>query len=318
MNKKSIALVVIVLLGLGAYFFFGTGEKVDNEPNVVEENNISDNTASATEEVGETSTSTEDVAELPYYSETKIGMSVEGRAVNAHHYGNGETEILFVGGIHGGYSWNTTLLARELMDYLSNNPSLVESDLRVTVIPLLNPDGLAKTVEDVNSFTEADVPSSLEATVAGRFNANDVDLNRNFDCDWSQTATWQKRSVSGGEVVFSEPESKAIRDYVKVNNISAVIVWYSSVGGVFASNCHDGILPETLELTNLYSKASGYDAYEEFNFYAITGDMVNWLANEEIPAISVLLTTHEDIEWEKNKKGIDAVLKEYSGGNEET
>jgi hypothetical protein len=88
-------------------------------------------------------------------------------------------------------------------------------------------------------------------------------------------------------------------------------VWYSSAGGVFASNCHNGILPETLTLTNTFAKASGYPAYNDFNFYEITGDMVNWLAKEEIPAISVLLTNHTDTEWTKNKAGIEAVLKQY-------
>jgi hypothetical protein len=70
-------------------------------------------------------------------------------------------------------------------------------------------------------------------------------------------------------------------------------------------------LPETKTLTNLYAQASGYKANEEFNFYAITGDMVNWLAKNNIPAISVLLTNHTDVEWDKNKKGIDAILEYY-------
>ena len=71
-------------------------------------------------------------------------------------------------------------------------------------------------------------------------------------------------------------------------------------------------MPETLALTNAYAKASGYKAYETFDFYSITGDMVNWFAKLEIPAISVLLTNHTDIEWEKNLKGIEALLKEYA------
>ena len=36
--------------------------------------------------------------------------------------------------------------------------------------------------------------------------------------------------------------------------------------------------------------------------------MVNWLASLEIPAISVLLTTRENTEWNKNKAGVEAVL----------
>jgi hypothetical protein len=72
------------------------------------------------------------------------------------------------------------------------------------------------------------------------------------------------------------------------------------------------VLAETKTLTNLYAKASGYKAYEQFNFYEITGDMVNWLAKIDVPAISVLLTTHDGIEWSKNQAGVDAVLKHFA------
>jgi hypothetical protein len=89
------------------------------------------------------------------------------------------------------------------------------------------------------------------------------------------------------------------------------VVYYSAVGGVFSSNCYNGVLPETATLTNLYAQASGYKAYAEFDFYTITGDMVNWLAKERIPAISVLLTNHTDTEWSKNKAGIEALLNYY-------
>jgi len=34
--------------------------------------------------------------------------------------------------------------------------------------------------------------------------------------------------------------------------------------------------------------------------------MVNWLASRNTPAISVLLATHDDIEWDKNLAGVKA------------
>ncbi|MDP6771989.1 MAG: hypothetical protein QF704_14905, partial [Anaerolineales bacterium] len=101
-------------------------------------------------------------------------------------------------------------------------------------------------------------------------------------------------------------------NYVETNNPDAVVVFYSAAGGVFSSNCHNGVPDKTLEITNLYADASGYKAYEDFNFYEITGDMVNWLAKENVPAISVLLTTHEVIEWDKNKAGIEALLGHFT------
>jgi hypothetical protein len=171
---------------------------------------------------------------------------------------------------------------------------------------------LNKVVGTSGRFTAADVPASQEVQVSGRFNANTVDLNRNFDCDWQSVGKWQNKNVSGGTAAFSEPEAVAIKNYVEANNPRAVVVWYSAAGGVFASSCHNGVLAETKTLTSLFAKASGYRAYENFNFYEITGDMVNWLAKNEIPAISVLLTNHTDTEWSKNRAGIEAVIKHFA------
>jgi len=39
---------------------------------------------------------------------------------------------------------------------------------------------------------------------------------------------------------------------------------------------------------------------------------VNWLAKNKIPAISVLLSTHTDTEWDKNRKGVEALLQSYA------
>ena len=308
MKKTVLFIVIIIILVLGGYFFISSrsDEPVDTpSEDIVEETNDI--------EGDETSTTTDEEMEGDEpETETTIGSSVEGRDITAYHFGEGETELLFIGGIHGGYSWNTALVAYDLMDHLEANPDAIPSNLKVTIVPVLNPDGLYNVVGVEGRFTTSDVPEGRDAAVPGRFNANEVDLNRNFDCDWQEEGTWQNRTVSGGSEAFSEPESKAIRDYVTSNTIAGSVVWYSAAGGVYASNCHNGIDPQTLELTNTYAEASGYDGFEEFDFYEITGDMVNWFASEEIPAISVLLTSHENVEFEKNLAGIKALFELYS------
>lgn len=290
-----IAVALVVILGIGWYFWFEPFSNTPAEP------------IEATEPTNNTQATTTSNIE----GKSTIGTSVEGREIAAYSYGTGDKEILFVGGIHGGYSWNTALVAYELVEHLEENPDAVPENVRVTVIPVLNPDGLNKIVGTSGPFSPSDVPTGAGKTVPGRFNANTVDLNRNFDCDWQREATWQNTKVSGGDEAFSEPESKAIKAYIEAHKPSGVVVWYSAAGGVFASNCHGTVLAETRELTNLYAKASGYKAYNDFNFYEITGDMVNWLAKNNIPAISVLLTTHTDVEWDKNWKGIEALLAHY-------
>ncbi|MBX4198627.1 hypothetical protein KW782_04875 [Candidatus Parcubacteria bacterium] len=293
MKKTIIILIIVILVGIGAYFLIKgfSGEEVIPEASPTP-------TPTATPQANA--------------GQTVIGKSVANRDIIAYHYGTGNTELLFIGGSHGGYEWNTVLVAHELMDYLKANPSIIPKNVKVTVIPVLNPDGLSKVVGTADRFSKSDVSTSEATVISGRFNDNNVDLNRNFDCDWKASGVWQDRTVSGGTKAFSEPESLALKTYVEKSKPEAVVAWYSSAGGVFASNCHNGILADTRTLLNTFAKASGYRAYESYDFYKITGDMVNWLAKNNIPAISVLLTTHEDTEWTKNKAGIDAVLKQYA------
>ena len=244
-------------------------------------------------------------------SKTVIGQSANGNDIIAYNYGSGDTELLFIGGIHAGYSWNTVLVAYELMDYL-DTPSNIPDGVKVTVIPTLNPDGQKAVIGTTGQFTAAAAPADAAQTVAGRFNGNNVDLNRNFDCQWQAEALWQNTPVSGGTKAFSEPEAAALRDYVANNKPDAVVAYYAAAGGVYASTCNGAPSSETTKLMNTYATAAGYPAYKEFNYYELTGDMVNWFAKQGVPAISVLLSDHTNLEWSKNKKGIDAVLATFA------
>lgn len=241
-----------------------------------------------------------------------IGLSVEGRRIEAYAYGNGGDTIAFVGGIHGGYEWNSVLLAYKFMDYLDANPDFIPDSLTVAVIPSANPDGVYKVIEKEGRFTITDVPTGNSA-VPGRFNAHMVDLNRNFDCKWKPGSMWRGNRVSGGSTPFSEPETAAIQSFVLENKPRAVIFWHSQANAVYASECEAGVLPETLDIMRVYSQASGYPAVKSFEQYEITGDAEGWLASIGIPAITVELQTHETIEWERNLSGIKALLEYYDG-----
>ena len=295
MKNFIIIVVVIIIAGVGIYIF----TKKSSDSVVVPTETA---TSTETSEVG--GTEVDD-------SKTVIGKSVEGRDITAYHYGSGAKEILFVGGIHGGYSWNTALVAYEMMNYLESNTDIIPSNVKVTVIPVLNPDGLNKVVGTDGVFAKADVSTSQTVRVSGRFNANEVDLNRNFDCKWQPKSKWRDTIVNAGKEAFSEPEAKALRDFILKDKPTAVLFWHSQSGAVYASECEKGILPETISIMNIFSRASGYRAITTFDAYETTGDAEGWLASIGIPTITVELTTHETIEWEKNLAGIKALFEYY-------
>ena len=93
------------------------------------------------------------------------GHSFGGRSLLAYRLGSGPSVHVIVGGIHGGYEWNTVTLISGTLKYLQENPSLVPDDVTLYVIPCANPDGYAAGTDRER----------------GRMNGNGVDLNRNWD-----------------------------------------------------------------------------------------------------------------------------------------
>lgn len=311
------AITILVLLALiagGVYYYMVVTDRGVTDPMAQDMPPEPETDPSRDTSADDDVESGESVDESPVSergSTSVIGESVKGNELVAYHFGEGEEEILFIAGIHGGYSWNTTALAYELIDWLESNQDSVPNNLTVTVVPVLNPDGLEGATGSVGRFSVNNASRDEAVRVAGRFNANNVDLNRNFDCAWQESGTWRDRTVSGGVAPFSEPESEAIRDYIEQYTPIASVVWYSASGGVYASSCQTGVSSQTNNLMNIFANASGYPAHDSFDYYELSGDFTNWLARLNIPTISVLLSDHFGLEWEKNLSGIRAVLNHY-------
>lgn len=304
---KYVIFAVVVLLAIGGlYYYFSQSNNTEYVAPPTSGTETEQEALTDTEplDTPDTETPTRQPREV-------LGTSAGGNDIVAYHFGEGDTELLFVGGIHGGYSANTSLVAFEVISHLEANPDLIPDNVTVTIIPVMNPDGLKRVTGTVDRFTASDIAADAATQITGRFNENNVDLNRNFACQWDAEGTWQNRTVSGGSTPFSEPEAKAVADYVTKTKPAAAVVWYSAAGGVYASSCNNGVLPGTNSLMETYANASGYPSYAEFDYYEITGDMVNWLAKENIPAVSVLLTNRTDSEWNKNRAGIEAVIASF-------
>jgi predicted deacylase len=238
-----------------------------------------------------------------------IGKSVQGRNIEAYSFGKGDKLLTFVGGIHGGYEWNSVYLAYTFIDYLIANPDIIPDNITIIIIPSANPDGLFQITGKDGRFILEDIKT--DDSGLGRFNANNVDLNRNFDCKWKAEGLWRNKIVSAGKSAFSEPEAIAIRDFMLSKKPNAVVFWHSQASTVYTSECGNGILPETTNIMNKYSLASGYKTATTFSSYEVTGDAGDWLSTIDIPSITVELSTHESIEWQKNLAGINALLNYF-------
>ena len=244
----------------------------------------------------------------PHGSQQVIGSSFGNRPITSYHFGSGSQKVVFIGGIHGGYEWNTVLLAYEAIDYFLANPDAVPQDVSLIIIPSANPDGLFRITGKEGRFEPADL---AYGTFVGRYNAQGVDLNRNWDCDWEAVAWWQDQPVSGGRKAFSEPETRALRDFIIKQNPRGVVFWHSSADGVFGAGCEELFQPAR-NLAEVYGSASGYPVADQFGYYEVSGDAGDWLSTQGIPSITVELESHDLIEWPENLAGMAAVLDYYN------
>ena len=224
-----------------------------------------------------------------------------------------EAELILIGGIHGGYEWNSVVLVWNMLKHYQENPKLIPPGINLHIIPVLNPDGLYRIAgtADPAELDQSALHLNRAELLPGRLNANYVDLNRNFDNNWQPTAYHGVNEVSAGTSAFSEPESRAVRDLVDELEPEAVFFMHSA-----SNNIWYGGLPNSWEpaerLARAYSEASGYEIYKgglQPSGVPFTGTASGYLYNRGVPAIIVELSGRYAPETERNIRGFNSMMK---------
>ncbi|MEM7331883.1 MAG: protein kinase, partial [Chloroflexota bacterium] len=232
-----------------------------------------------------------------------IGFSVNQQPIEAIKFGNGPVNLLFIGGIHSGLAPSTVTLAEQLIAYFEDNPQEIPKNVTLHIIPDLNPDS-------PNATGERD----------GRYNANGVDLNRNWGCDHVEDPIIGGDVVpgKGGPEAFSEPETIALRDYILEIEPASIVFWMarSQDGAISPGGCGDATAVSD-NLAAIYSEATSYiyePDYEGAVGFTIHGDAMNYLDSQGFPAIAVLLRDFVEPDFQRNLMAVRAVLQNYQYG----
>lgn len=228
----------------------------------------------------------------PPVADLTIGRSTEGRPITAVRIGNGPRKLVLVGATHGGPEANTYRLMLDLIAHLRAAPEEVPPEVRLYLIPTLNPDGLALDT---------------------RFNVRGVDLNRNMNTgldacpenDWNSTVNGAYGIVSdtGGPVPESEVESRLIRTFLL--DASAAIFYHSAGGELFPPFCEHA---PSLALAQRYAEVAGYSYTRYYPRYMITGGMHDWAGSLGIASFTPELWTGEGSDTDENHAALHAIL----------
>lgn len=201
-----------------------------------------------------------------------IGESVMEHKLFCLKIGEGEKK-LFINGAHHGLEYLTSAF---IMKFIEEYAESVESggemfgyDTRALyerttlyAVPMVNPDGVDIAIHgiDVTNPYHRKLVSLVgihSFNKVWQANANGVDINHNYNAGWRVVEMRPSPSKYSGPYSESEPETKAIVDFVRKNNFDMLMAFHSQGGEIYYD--FDGKAEaRSMDLANAFASASGY------------------------------------------------------------
>ena len=229
-----------------------------------------------------------------------LGYSVQGRMILGAKISDNpaleenEPEFRIIGNHHGNEYMSVemgVLMLEYLTDNYGSNPQVTHlvDDLEIWIIPMMNPDG---------------------RTAGTRGNAYGVDLNRDYGYIWN--------GLTPG--IFSQPETRAIREHGLKHNFSISLSFHTSgdiVNHVW--NYKDFPLADgafIVDISEEYGSYNGYWVVEGYNWYQTYGDCNDWSygSRSSIDATIELANSNITGVWNLNRNAMLAMMERTDDG----
>lgn len=266
-----------------------------------------------------------------------IGFSVEARAISAHRFGPQDTDtaLVLIGGIHGLYEGNTVELMEEFVKYFRGN----RPHVAVYIIENMNPDSFHVQTNLRNDHPTGWVNGHRVGRAWTRFNANYVDLNRNWDTvSWKNDVRYHAgdfRVGAGGTAPMSEPEVRYVGLFLQEKNEqydTMLVVNYHSYAFIqttmgMAQPSYTGHWqnPEVNAFADrfalLYARTAGnYEYLQKWTRYEVPGEFLHWAGDNGIAAIDIELPNENavhvrnswgDTHYNQSLKAVLAILNNF-------
>jgi hypothetical protein len=229
-----------------------------------------------------------------------LGYSIQGRMilgakVSANPTSEENEPEFRVIGCHHGNEYMSVEMALLMLEYLTDNYGSIPQvthlvdDLEIWIIPMMNPDG---------------------RTAGTRTNAAGVDLNRDYGYIWNGNTPG----------IFSQPETRAIREHGMKNNFSISLSFHTS-GDVmnYVWNYKDFPVADSafvVDISEEYGSYNGYWVVEGYNWYQTYGDCNDWSYGSRSSFDATIETANSDIAgvWNLNRNAMLAMMERTDDG----
>lgn len=210
--------------------------------------------------------------EFPFVEREIIGKSVMKKPIYCIKIGDGEKK-LFINGAHHGLEYLTSAFImkflKEFAEAVSENTEFfgydakeIAENVSLYAVPMVNPDGVDIAINglDITNPYHQKLISSVGIHSFNRVwqaNARGVDINHNYNASWRVVKTKPCESKYAGPYSESEPETKAMVDFVRKTDFDILIAFHSQGKEIYYD--FDGITAEnSRRLAEEMAKVSGY------------------------------------------------------------
>lgn len=179
-----------------------------------------------------------------------IGKSVAERSIFSLKLGSGEQEIM-INGAHHAREWLTTTLLMDMVETYclaaATNKCIgaypvkdILKQVTIYFIPMVNPDGVTLVQQGpklfLNSCELTEWNENKDDFIDWKANIRGVDLNRQYPVDWEKIHHDPGKPSAmnfKGYLALSEPEVKAVYDFVKIHDFKIAVAYHSSGEEIF-------------------------------------------------------------------------------------
>lgn len=239
----------------------------------------------------------------PFLEVGTIGKSVLGRDLYYLRLGEGDNKV-FYNAAHHALEWVTSPVlmkfTENFLDAYVNNKSIRGYDINeiwknssIYLVPMVNPDGIDLVLNGLskdNPYYDELIKwngGSKDFSTSWQSNNKGIDLNHNYPAKWQESKDEEEAlgiSCPGptrcsGPNALSEPESKAIVDFVKQHDFRLVLAYHSQGQVIYWTFDDLQPMPESKIIGEKFSDASGYELGEIYGIGSYAG-MKDWFIQD--------------------------------------